>query len=301
MGRLFLDYPVQEACSTIISAFVNGCTRASNVYGAPAVENLQNPRNEPPKQTNVVLKNGAIYDQPMNFTHMPWPDRVAVFGIDYLIRQNKQEGSQINYAALTRPDTEKTATELKLATKEAEKLSTVNVTLLSIFIRGVYTRCWIIYQNRVLQGKIDIKPTLLPLFGEIDEASGQVLAVANYVIKSAGDVDVVQRAEKLVRQMQFWPVVSKTALAMEFLKDIIRNAFPEDAERYCGILDEAKMQGEEYLKALVGKLASLLKEAIITPEGQIRPEFAQYAPQLQQLNAEVNAVLAQQPSGETND
>lgn len=296
VGRAFLDESAQEAASAMQSGLVNGVVRAANIYASPkALPTNANPAASP-KETNVVLKNGAIYDQPLEFFHTPYPDISVATAIQQTLTINQQETSQVNYAVLNRKDSEKTATEITAAQTESQKLSSVKVTLLSIFIISVYSKAWKIFQNRVLQGKIPIAAENLPLFGDVDSQTGQVVAVNIYTLKASGDIDVIQKAEKIQKQMQFWPVINKTALANDFLKDIIKTAFPEDADRYNMILDQAKLQGDQQKISLIAKLAGLVKElAIDNTTNQIRPELSGMESQLIQLNNEVNAAIGTPP------
>ena len=87
-------------------------------------------------------------------------------------------------------------------------------------------------------------------------------------------------------------------MAMEFLKDYIANAFPEEAARYAKVLDEGDKG-----KQLVMGLAQALRVAITDHDGSIKPEFAGEAQQLQQLEQQVGEYLnpGQGTSQNTNE
>ena len=289
-GRAALDEKPQEGASAIMSGMVNGVVRAANVYAAPLASPANANPMASPKQTTGVLRNGIIYDQAMQFFHTPYPEASTPTILQAVVSQNQQESSQINYTVMARKDSGKSATEVNAAQQEAQKLSTVQVTLLSIFIRSVYSRCWQIYQNRVLQDAIVTDDVVKALMGRFD-AIAKTWTVAVYVVKSSGDVDVVQRAEKLQRQMNFWPVVSASPIASLFLEDTLRNAFPEDAEKYVQMLKSTEQQQKQQQTQLVAKLAALVKELAIDPATkQLRPELAGQEQQLQQLEQEVAAI-----------
>lgn len=321
-GRAALDEATQEAASAISSGIVNGIIRASNVYASPSPSNLNPNPSAEPKVLNIQLKHGAIYDTPLSFWSTPYPHPSTIQALQAIISQNQQEQNKIDYATTARKDSGKTATEIEAVTKQANELSSVQIILISIFIRQAYAKAWRIYQSRVLQGKIVVDPALMPLFGVVEEvpdpmwkpmpqpdlgvagmpgvAGGMMQAPpmvriatpTKYIIKSSGDVDVVQRAENLQRKMQAWPVMMNTPIAGEFLKDILRSAFPEDAARYIQAMDAAMMAGGDQTKVLLAQVANVLKMVVTGPDGNIKPEYAENAAQFQQLAAQVQAVLA---------
>lgn len=298
-GRVKLDESSQEAASGIQSGLVNGILRAANVYASPQATNIDSQPNAAPKATNTVLFNGAIYDTALNFWHTPYPEAAVIQALQCVVTQNKTEqGGGINLATINRKDSGKTATEIQAADKISTELTSVQVILLSIFIRLCYAKAWRIYQNRVLQGAISVKdPTVLQLFGDdikIDDIkSMRVISTSgakHYIIKSSGDVDVIQRAERLNKLMQGWEVFGKTALASEYLKDIVRYAFPEDAARYIAVLDGAEQQEVNMLKQLLMKLSAIVLSFVKDPQGSAA-NIQQHVGELQQLQAQVQQAL----------
>lgn len=295
VGRCKLDEPYQEGASALQSGMINGTLRASNVMGSPQANQLNANPNAAPKMTNAVIGNGRLWDQPMNFFHTPYPDVSIVQFLNAVVTQNKQEqGSGISFATINRKDSGKTATEIDAATQMSQELGSVQVILLSIFIREVYACCWEIYQNRVLQGKIPIKdPSLLMLFGDDIQAGedGLVTKCSGakiYIIKSSGDVDVVQRQQHLQKLMQGWEVFGKTAIAPEFLKDIIRYSFPEDASKYINILDTGVANEADGLKQLLLKTAKVVQALSVDPNtGQLVPAAQPMQAQLMQLAQQI--------------
>lgn len=295
VGRCKLDEPAQEAASALQTAMVNGANRASKVMGAPKQNNLGIPPNAEPTMTNKVIGAGRLWDQPIDFFTTPWPAQSIVGFINQVVTSNKQEqGSGIAFAALNRKDTEKTATELNMAQQESQELGSVQIILLSVFIREVYACCWGITQNRVLQGKIKVKdPSLLMLFGDNVDATedGVVLSCTGakeYILKSSGDIDVIQRQQHLQKLMQGWEVFGKTAISVEYLKDIIRYSFPEDASKYINIIDTGIANQADALKNLLIKVSKVLQAIVQDPSSiaTVSPEA------LQQLAMEVMSAVA---------
>lgn len=299
-GRCILDEPDQEAASAILSGFVNGVARAANIYGCVAGTNIDANPNAAPAQLNMPLTNGSLWDKKVDFFHTPYPEASVMQGLQVVIQQNKQEqGKGVNLAAINRRDSGKTATEIQAANQLSTELSSVQVILQSIFIRQVYGGDWSLYQNYVLQGAIAIKNTfLLNLFGEgiqTDPMTGLVISChgpINYIIKSSGDVDVIQRQETLQKLMQGWPVFGKTAIATEYLKDIIRFSFPEDAEKYIAALDKANNNQLSQCKQLLQTCGNVIQQlALDHKTGGIRSDVQANAPQLQQLAQQIQGAI----------
>lgn len=272
-GRAKLDEPSQEAASALQTAMINGSLRSSKVMGAPKQNDFNKTPNAAPKMTDSVIGHGRLWDQPMDFFTTPPPPASLVSFINAVVTQNKQDqNSGINFAALNRKDSEKTATEINAAESASQELGSVQVILLAIFILEVYKCCWTIYQNRVLQGKLVIKnPSLLVLFGEgiqADPETGVVISCKSaieYILKSSGDRDVIQRERHLRTLMEGWPVFGKTIIANEYLKDIIRYAFPDDASKYINIIDQGVANEADALKQLLLKTGKALQAVIMNP------------------------------------
>lgn len=271
-GRAHLDEYKQEGASAVWSSFINGCNRAANVFGAP--KQITDTAGVEPKQTDVVLEHGKMYNAPMEFFNMPYPDPIMLKAAQQLDTQNATETNQVAWAVNNRQDSRKTATEIDAAQQQTANINSVTVTLFSQFVANVYTRGWLILQSRVQQGlaKLFVAPEIVG---------------HTYVLKAAGDVDVIERAEKLQRQMQMWPVVQSTGAAMVFLSDILQTAFPEDAPKYIQAIQAAQMKNQ-----LIQKLSSALQATVVGEDGKIDPQFAGMEGQLAQLAQETQQALA---------
>lgn len=278
-GRGFLDEPAQEGSSAILSGIVNTVMRSSNVYGCVKQGPVPSADNAAPKQTEIKIKHGAIYDKEITFFSTPGLSESTIQALEITTQYNRLDVSRPDYAVKNRKDSRKTATEIAASVNDTAQQASVQSTQQSIFMRRVYSKCYEIFQNRCLQGDIKLDPTILELLKvPVD-------------IKAAGDVDVIQRQEKLQRQMQMWPVISQTPIALPFLQDILVNMFPEEAPKYIQLLGQ-----EQQGKQLVMGLATALKAAITDHEGIIKPEFKQHTPQLEQLAGQVQQYL--QPSAQ---
>lgn len=231
-GRGDLDKDMQEAQTATVSSFVTGCLRACATFASPRTD-VKSSKNVT-KLESTILEDGGLYDSPLEFFNRPFPDPGMLRGIQYLSVQHQNDTNQTNFAVQNREDSRKTATEIQAASQQASQLSSVQVTMFSIFLREVYSFCWQIVQSRCLQGLYVLVPMNQqnPLTGEIIIVNNDELVGLPYDIRAAGDFDIVQRAEKLDRMSNFLPLVANTAAAQLILGDMMALAFPEDADRY---------------------------------------------------------------------
>jgi hypothetical protein len=277
-GRAFDDSPAQEAQTSLWSSFVSGSVRATNVFGSPKQATSSGASI---KQLDLVIEHSKLFNNPIDFFTMPSPSTGLIDAAGRLDSQKQNEIGQLNYSVLTRKDTEKTATEIQSAKEQSSLLSTVQVSQFSLFLQSIYSYAWLLVQNYAANPSTGVK-----LSGVTTEE-----VAALYTVKPAGDVDVVQRAEKLQRMQTMWPIMSATPIAMTFLADMLKIAFPDDADRY---IAEMQTKGQE--KAMIQSLAEVLKTVVTDETGNLKPEFAQYGPQLQQL-AQNAATILQQDQG----
>jgi hypothetical protein len=254
-----------------MSSFVTAHRRASNFYFAKDNEDPNNTN----VQTGVKFQPGALIDSNIKQFQLSPPDSSMLGAIQSLISQNAQEQSQINYAAINRRDSRKTATEIQAASSEAQMLSSTQVSLFSIALKDVYEICFRIYQARVIAGVL--RPT----------ASLDLYLNHTFSIKPAGDVDVIERAEKSQKMMQAWPVVSQTGLAPKFLQNMMRLMFPDEGEEYAEML-----QTDDRKNALLQQLLQVVNSLVVDQQtGQLSEEAQPFAQQLQLLQSQVQDVL----------
>ena len=272
-GRAFADRTTQETITSLMSSFVTAHRRAANFYFAKDNEDPNNTN----VQTSVKFQNGALIDANIKQFQLRPPDTSMIGAIQSLMSQNAQEQSQINYAAMNRQDSRKTATEIQAASSEAQMLSSTQVSLFSIALKDVYEWCWRIYQSRVIAGVI--RPA----------ASLDMYLNHEFNIKPAGDVDVIERQEKSQKMMQAWGVVSQTALAPVFLQNMMRLMFPDEGESYAEMLQVGNEKDQ-----LLQQLMQIINSLIIDPQtGQLNEEAQSFAPQIKMLQAKVTDILGQ--------
>lgn len=270
-GRAFLDKNMQEAVSSLLSSFVTAHRRGANFYFSKDNDDPNNTN----LQTGVKFQPGALIDSNIKQFQLRPPDTTMIAAIQTLMSQNAQEQSQVNYAAMNRKDSRKTATEIQAASGEAQMLSSTQVALFSISLKETYTWCWNIYSSRVLAG-------LLQTHVDIDTFRNH-----NFILKPAGDVDVIERGEKVQKMMSSWSIISTTGLAIPFLKDLVRLMFPDEGESYVQYIDEG-VQKDKLLQQLSQVVSSLTQDP---QTGELTEESQPHANQLQLLQQQVAEVL----------
>ncbi len=278
-SRVDLDEYKQEAACGVWSGFINGLTIACMLQASP-----KNPTGTgvAPKQTDTIIGSGKIWSEPMEFHHAPYPDPIMLKAAEAIDLQNAQETQQSTYAVKNRKDSRKTATEIEDAQQTNKQTQGVQLTLFSTFMRRILNRAWPIVQSQALQGKIKF------LFNEQTGQNDLETISQEYILFAAGDVDVIERDENVQKKGLFWPIVSQTALAIPFLINWLKQAFPDEADSYEQIL----LQGQQNQSALIMGLANLLNTAVTGPDGNLKPEFQKYASQLKMLAEGVQQATA---------
>jgi hypothetical protein len=225
---------------------------------------------------------GALIDANVRQFQLSPPNSTMLSAIQTLVTQNSQEQSQMNYAAMNRQDSRKTATEIQTASAEAQLLSATQVSLFSISIKKIYEHCWEIYKSRVIDGLLE--PTI-PLHYFIDH---------EYNIKPAGDTDVVERQEKAQKMLQVWPVIQQnSALAMIYMEDMLTMLFPDEAPKYL-----TQMKQDTTKTQLLQQLSAIVQSLVIDPQtGQLTPEAQPYAQQIQQIQQQVQSLAGGDQGG----
>lgn len=295
VGRVFLDRNKQEAQTAVTTGFVNGLSRAMKIYGSPETDNVQDGR--PAKQLPVALAQGTIMDKPFKFWAMPPPDPLTLKAIEYMDTANAAEIGQTAFAVTNRPDSRKTATEIKSAEKDSDLLNSVDLTLFSEFIRDVYSLVWLIVQSQALQNRIKflLINQQVPVEGTLNVLGTQQMETRavndvdtvsrNYDVRAAGDVDVIQKDATLQMMQSDWPIVQNTPVASLFLSDYLKLKYPQNGGAYATALQ----QGDP-------KVALIKALGVVVDAMAKMPEVAQHlgpaeVAQLKQLEAQVVAIV----------
>lgn len=265
IGRAFLDLPKQEALTALWSSYVNGATRASNIYGSPKGTSASGAG---PKQLELAIEHGKFYSEPVEFWNTPYPDESLLRAAQALDVHNSQEVGQLTFAVQNKKGSRTTAKEISSAEEQNSLMNSVQLTLFSTHIRQVHSFIWPIVQSRAIRGEIQFLNTIEnvvidPVSGqEIISRSNDVEAIAKvYDIRAAGDVDVIQRAEKLEKMREFLPSIQAIGgqLFAMFFTDMLKIAFPDDGEKYGNLLAMG-MEDKQLIQQLSQMLMSSLTE-----------------------------------------
>jgi hypothetical protein len=280
-GRAVDDYHKQEAATTLMTAAVNGSTQAANTMWAPDGSNLDGVA---PAQLQFKIKNNAIWKTPMRAFTAPWPDPMIFKGIESVIQQNAMETNQVAWAVNNRKDSRKTATEIEAAQQQQGMLTGTSALVFSIFLRDVLTMAWPIVQSAAKKGTIKF------LIEVSDPAEKEAILSTQYEVKPAGDIDFVEKQQRIANIQQDLPLFQGQPIGQEMLKEYIRLRYPEKYDAWSKVLS----QGND--TQLIQGLAQAL-QATVTDEatGQLKPEFQPEAQSLQQLQQAVQQRLAQTP------
>lgn len=294
VGRHFLDQPKQEARTAIVSGFVNRLSRSANVYGS--VDGSAETETQM-RQLDIKLQHGGIYSKKVNFFSMDPPDSTILQSINYLETKDAADAGNTAYAVMNRKDARKTATELSLAEKDSNLIDTVPLSLFSEKLREVLSFMWKIVQSQALQNNIKllqipvVEPRIDPMTFQIVEQTRWTNDVANisqnFDVRPAGDVDYVERSQKITQMKQDWPVIAQTGAKNEFLKDLIKLEYPENGEKYASLITQ-----QDPALMLVNQLATILKGSLEQGGGIATLDTAQTA-QLQQVDAAVQQLTGQ--------
>jgi hypothetical protein len=281
-GRAVEDYHKQEAATTLMTAAVNGCTQAANTMWSPDGANLDGVA---PAQLQYKIKNNAIWKTPMKAFTAPWPDPMIFKGIEAITQQNAMENNQVAWAVNNRKDSRKTATEIEAAQQQQGMLTGTAALVFSIFLRDVLTMTWPIVQSEAKKGSIKF------LIEVSDPAEKEAILSKQYEVKPAGDIDFVEKQQRITNIQQDLPMFQGTPIGQEMMKEYVRLRYPEKYDQWSKILS----QGND--SQLIQGLGQAL-QAVVTDEatGQLKPEFAAEAQSFQQLQQAVEQRLAQQPN-----
>lgn len=276
-GRCYLDQDYQEGVSSLMSSFVTAHRRSS--YLMFSKESESDPNADAVTQSNVICASGKVINSKVKQFQLSAPDSTMLSAIQALASANMQENSQVNYAAQNREDSRKTATEIQAATQSQQQLSTVQLALFSTSLKAVYSTFFEITRSRILAGIITVA----------DPRISQMYA-NEFLVKPAGDTDVVERLQKIQAMQTAWPVIQATPAAPLFLQKLLTLLFPDDAPQYIGAIQ----QGDAKTAAIATTLQVLT--ALVQDPNALTPEAKQQnEPQLLQLIQQLTQLLNPQP------
>jgi len=265
-GRASLDQHVQEAKTSSITSAVNGAHRASRFYPFKKSEDDQDPRTA----STEPLKHGVLNKGDIGVFQPNWPNPILLTIAQVLGVGNAQSAGAVDFAAMSRQDTAKRATEINAATEQAGEIKSGKI---DTFAEG-----WLdlhIYRFDILRN--DLKRELSqPNGGKYansnDETGERPLSVPpalaeinlfspTLIIAVAADVEVVRRAEKEAKYLKFYPLFSGTKFHDAYFKTMIKSIFPEEFPTW--ELEVGKLTAqEETLNKTMNMLMNLPPEVV---------------------------------------
>lgn len=300
VGRASMDYYTQEAATALWTAFVNGCVEASNVMWYPKEPNMDAPA--APKQIDFEIRHGAIFNQPMEAFAPPFPSSQLPGALDMLRTQNAEDTNQVAFAVNNRKDTRKTATEIEAATTQDSQMTSVSTTIWATTLGKIANAAWRIVQSQALQDKIAF--VLKAPAEQIDPATQQPVVAPptndveligrEYKVIPAGTVDFAERVEQINSMQSDFPIIKGTAAEPVFMEEYLRLKYPAIADKLIAPLQQQQQQALQMVQAM----QPILQVAVTDEQGRLKPEFQQYAPQLQMfgITAEPAPPAPEQPS-----
>lgn len=272
-GRAFLDKFVQIAQTQIWSGFVNKVVRSSNFYASKAKSDPANP-SAPKLDKTVRLQNGGYYDQEITLWSFPEPTQVAIAASQALSSENAGDTQSTAFQVINRKDARKTKEELVQADDIEKQTDSVTLTLFSAFVSRTEKRGFNITQNRANNGKLPGFLTTPPTVTQTGEnpttpsrETRTYILAQTYDVRAAGDVDYIERKDKLKNMQAIWPIIASTGAASEFLGEILTLMFPNDGTRWKDLLARTAEQ-PAVIKSLVTVIQGIIKQygAAFNPE-----------------------------------
>lgn len=239
-GRARLDMHDQEAATMGWTAFINGNLRASEIY--MAVDQAALTENPEIAQTSEIIKPGVVSKQKLIFYSPKAPEAGALVALQALRTENASGAGQVDFAAQNRQDSRKTATELQAAAEQAQRHQTVPLTVFALGYADLIAFRFDIVRFNIGSGA---NTEFLKDAPEIREVLGRI------TLRPAGDIDFVQRNEKLSKLTSFYQLYAQTAVGPVFLQKILELAFPDDYAQMGPLLqDQSRAVGAMMLQVL---------------------------------------------------
>lgn len=244
-GRVFLDQDVQEAVTSLLSSTCTQARRASGLYFS---KDVSDPNDDLLLDKNIFFKSGSIINSKVSEMHLSPPDPGIFSAIQMLVAGNQNETSQVNFAVQNRKDSRKTAEEIKVASSQAQILSTVQVVLYSLALKRKYSCMTSVIQSRVLAGLIEVNDAVLPMYAR------------KIIVKPSGDTDVIEKQQLIQSMTSAWSVVKDTAAGPVFLSDLLEKMFPDNAAKYIAAIQQASQQQQGQQQQQMQQLMGMVKQ-----------------------------------------
>lgn len=243
-GRASMDIYTQEAVTALLSSTVNGARRAAGFYPSAG----QDGDGEP--SPGMKIEHGKYIPKKLNFFQPNWPNTIALAVIQTLSVRNQQFTGRTDFAAMSRQDTAKTATEIQAAQEQGSRLTSSQVSLFADTILEVYSTMYAIARSQALLGITNL-------------GVGPDVLMSEYELSPSGDVEVIKRQEKLKMITNFFALLAGTPAGPVMIETLIKNAFPEEAESMLARISAGTVPPQE-LASVLDALAEALQRILPT-------------------------------------
>ena len=224
-GRVSLDLHVQEAMTALLTSIINTAVRAAGLYPT-RTRGVDDP---PTNQESFVFKHGYINEGDFTFGKLEWPSAVAVSIAQFLRTHAASQSGGIDWAAMNRADTAKTATELTLAQKESDSLRSMATTLFALCMLQVELLRFNIWRSQIAAGLVEAPACCITTNPETGEPIPDAINLfsPSLIPTLSADQQVIRRAEDTTRFMQYWPFVQGSPYQLPMLETMLQDAFPQ--------------------------------------------------------------------------
>lgn len=270
-GRAFLDKDNQEAITQLWQGCVNGNNRASKIYFV-----AKNPGENKSELAKVELKHGCLMSIPMDMFQPAYPNPGMLATAQAFEGSQLQESGQPDYAVLARPDTRKTAEEIRAAQALQNNQVGKVMANYSRFFRKVHTLAWSWVQALAQQNKIDwVDQIVIPGVPGLPpiKRNPQALLAPDFQVFAAGDFEFIRRQELETLFAQFGDVFKGTPVGKMMTYDLLLYKFPEAGSRYAEAFAKYNQTQDQAVSILNGLIERI----------QANPQLAATIPELSQI------------------
>jgi hypothetical protein len=246
-GRVALDLHTQEAKTETMSATVNGCTRASRLYASAEEE----PGSDAQLRELGPIKHGHVMSHGVKVFNMPWPNNIILAVNQALGIANAQDAGRNDFAAMARPDANKTKYELEMGADQTQETSVTDMDIFSISALDVNALCFNIATHQAI-------------FGLVPQPTDPSLLIGEYNLQCAGDVEVTKRLKDDQNAKELFNIVQGTPLGEKILFFLIKRFFPDQADEWLGAL--MTPDKDAVIMKLVEVLEGMLEDIIPSNE-----------------------------------
>lgn len=276
-GRAEADSGKQEAQCSLWSTYVNWASRSGNVYCSVDAKPDAGTK---PEAVELQLENGRVYNQKLVWSSHPSPPIGLIDAANKLDVATSEDIGQISFAANNRVDSRKTATEIQSASQQNASLDSVSVVNFSTALQLIFNYAWRIVQNAASRNAISFLAIVDPTTGI--EQNDVITINKRYIIKPAGDSDVIQKEQRLNNRLRIWPQLAQIpGINIAFMVDILKEMFPSDGTKYEQLLQQAQSDGK--FKQISGALLQMVEAMMQMPELAQNHEVQAQQGQIEQI------------------